>query len=65
MRSEVINTASDAVLGDPDEAAQFQITDGQLVQMVPDGSMLYAVVEERANSTGILLYTPTHPSRRQ
>ena len=51
MRSEVINTASDAVLGDPDEAAQFQITDGQLVQMVPDGSMLYAVVEERANST--------------
>ena len=52
LRSEVANTASDAVLGEPDTAAQFQITsDGQLVQMVPDGSKLYAVVEARANST--------------
>ena len=46
-----MGTASDAVLGDPDTAAQFQITSGQLVQMVPDGSKLYAVVEGRANST--------------
>lgn len=51
LRSEVANTASDAVLGEPDTAAQFQITGGQLVQMVPDGSKLYAVVEARANST--------------
>ena len=51
LRSEVANTASDAVLGDPDTASQFQITAGQLVQMVPDGSKLYAVVEARANAT--------------
>ena len=39
------------MLGDPDTAAQFQITNGQLVQMVPGGTLLYAVVEGRANST--------------
>ncbi|TBU24276.1 hypothetical protein BD309DRAFT_650368 [Dichomitus squalens] len=52
LRSEVQNTASDAVLGDPSTAAQFQITsDGQLIQILPDGSNLYAAVEARANST--------------
>ncbi|PIL29226.1 hypothetical protein GSI_09275 [Ganoderma sinense ZZ0214-1] len=51
LRSEVANTASDAVLGDPSTAAQFQITDGQLIQLLPDGSSLYAAVESRANAT--------------
>ncbi|KAH9937798.1 uncharacterized protein BXZ73DRAFT_100013 [Epithele typhae] len=51
LRSETIGTASDAVLGDPDTAAQFQINNGQLVQLVPGGTKLYAVVEARANST--------------
>lgn len=49
LRSEVDGTASDAILGDPDTAAQFQIVSGQLVQEVPDGSKLYAVVEDRAD----------------
>ncbi|KAH9885239.1 hypothetical protein C8Q73DRAFT_305775 [Cubamyces lactineus] len=49
LRSEVINTAGDAVLGDYTTAAQFQIVDGQLVQLVPDGSKLYAVVEARTD----------------
>ncbi|KAF9453307.1 hypothetical protein P691DRAFT_658712, partial [Macrolepiota fuliginosa MF-IS2] len=44
LRSEVIFTASDAVLGEPSDAAQFQITDGQLVQNA-NGTPLYAVVE--------------------
>ncbi|KAI0768229.1 hypothetical protein BD413DRAFT_614565 [Trametes elegans] len=50
LRSEVVDTASDAVLGDYTTAAQFQITaGGQLVQLVPDGSKLYAVVEGRSD----------------
>ncbi|KAI0325713.1 hypothetical protein GY45DRAFT_1260386 [Cubamyces sp. BRFM 1775] len=49
LRSEVMNTAGDAVLGDYTTAAQFQIVDGQLVQLVPDGSKLYAVVEARTD----------------
>ncbi|KAI0364218.1 hypothetical protein BV20DRAFT_875982 [Pilatotrama ljubarskyi] len=49
LRSEVANTASDAVLGDYTTAAQFQISGGQLVQMLPDGSKLYAVVEGRSD----------------
>ncbi|KAI1792373.1 hypothetical protein LXA43DRAFT_1132777 [Ganoderma leucocontextum] len=55
LRSEVQNTASDAVLGEPDSAAQFQITDGQLIQILADGSNLYAAVEARANSTVVKL----------
>ncbi|THH02042.1 hypothetical protein EW026_g767 [Hermanssonia centrifuga] len=56
LRSEVINTASTAVLGDPDDAAQFQITaDGQLEQMLPGGGILYAVVDTPANSTVVKL----------
>ena len=51
LRSEVAGTVSDAILGDPDTAAQFQIVDGQLIQLIPDGSKLYAVVEDRADST--------------
>ncbi|KNZ75177.1 hypothetical protein J132_04662, partial [Termitomyces sp. J132] len=54
LRSEVINTASDAVLGDPSTAGQFIITNGQLIQNA-NGSPLYAVVEERANSTVVKL----------
>ncbi|KAJ7594390.1 carbohydrate-binding module family 1 protein [Mycena floridula] len=50
LRSETINAASDAVLGEPVTAAQFQITGGQLIQNA-GGTPLYAVVEPRANST--------------
>ncbi|KAF5325002.1 hypothetical protein D9619_009788 [Psilocybe cf. subviscida] len=50
LQSEVLNTASDAVLGEPVNAAQFQITNGQLIQNAL-GTSLYAIVEPRANST--------------
>ncbi|RDB15344.1 4-O-methyl-glucuronoyl methylesterase [Hypsizygus marmoreus] len=50
LQSEVLNTASDAVLGSPGTASQFQITGGQLIQNA-NGTPLYAVVESRANST--------------
>lgn len=49
LRSEVEGTASDAVLGDYTTAAQFQITGGQLIQEVADGTKLYAVVEGRSD----------------
>ncbi|CAL1709547.1 unnamed protein product [Somion occarium] len=48
LQSEVLGTASDAVLGEPGNAAQFQITGGQLIQLVPDGTKLYAQVEDRS-----------------
>ncbi|KIJ63675.1 carbohydrate-binding module family 1 protein [Hydnomerulius pinastri MD-312] len=53
LQSEVLNTASTAVLGSPSTAGQFQVSNGQLIQNAPAGSsnMLYAVVEGRANST--------------
>ncbi|KAG6816147.1 hypothetical protein H0H87_008324 [Tephrocybe sp. NHM501043] len=54
LQSEVLNTASDAVLGEPSNAAQFQITNGQLVQNA-NGTPLYAVVESRADSTVVKL----------
>jgi hypothetical protein len=54
LQSEVLNTASDAVLGEPSNAAQFQITNGQLIQNA-NGTPLYAVVEPRANSTVVKL----------
>ncbi|KAL1746182.1 hypothetical protein HDZ31DRAFT_34729 [Schizophyllum fasciatum] len=47
LQSEVLETASDAVLGEPENAAQFQITDGQLIQNA-GGTPLYAVVEPPA-----------------
>ncbi|KAF7440007.1 hypothetical protein PC9H_000348 [Pleurotus ostreatus] len=50
LRSEIAWTASEAVLGEPSEAAQFQVTNGQLVQNA-NGTPLYAVVEPRADST--------------
>lgn len=49
LQSEVLGTAGDAVLGDPATAAQFQITSGQLIQFIPDGTKLYAVVEGRSD----------------
>ncbi|KAH7912494.1 carbohydrate-binding module family 1 protein [Hygrophoropsis aurantiaca] len=57
LQSEVLNTASTAVLGSPTTAGQFQVTGGQLVQNAPAGSsnMLYAVVEGRANSSVTML----------
>ncbi|OCH92772.1 carbohydrate-binding module family 1 protein, partial [Obba rivulosa] len=55
LRSETIGSAGTAVLGDPDTAAQFQILDGQLVQMLPNGSSLYAIVAPQVNSTEVML----------
>jgi hypothetical protein len=40
----VINSVSDAILGEPADAAQFQIVNGQLVQNA-GGKNLYATVE--------------------
>ena len=53
LRSEVPNTVSDAVLGDPVDAAQFVVQDDQLIQYanLSTATPLYAHVEERANST--------------
>lgn len=51
LQSEVLGTAGDAVLGSPGTAAQFQIVGGQLVQELPGGGSLYAVVEGQANSS--------------
>ncbi|CAG7852041.1 SubName: Full=Uncharacterized protein {ECO:0000313/EMBL:CCA73934.1} [Serendipita indica DSM 11827] len=45
LQSETVGTASDAVLGSPSTAAQFQIISGQLVQN-PTGSKLYAQVAQ-------------------
>ncbi|KAF9260680.1 hypothetical protein L218DRAFT_567803 [Marasmius fiardii PR-910] len=49
LRSEISGTASDAVLGEPSDAAQFQVTSGQLVQM--GSSKLYAIVEALTDPT--------------
>ncbi|KIY68144.1 hypothetical protein CYLTODRAFT_410626 [Cylindrobasidium torrendii FP15055 ss-10] len=51
LRSEVKGTASDAVLGEPSDAAQFQITDGQLIQDAA-GTPLYANVQTFEDSDG-------------
>ncbi|TRM69189.1 hypothetical protein BD626DRAFT_392599 [Schizophyllum amplum] len=48
LQSEVLTTASDAVLGEPDDAAQFQITDGQLIQTAD--TPLYAIVTPPASA---------------
>ncbi|KAG7095765.1 hypothetical protein E1B28_006470 [Marasmius oreades] len=50
LRSETLGTASEAVLGEPSEAAQFQVTGGQLVQMASSGK-LYAIVEDLTDPT--------------
>ncbi|KAK7042480.1 4-O-methyl-glucuronoyl methylesterase, partial [Favolaschia claudopus] len=54
LQSQVLGTASPAVLGDYTQAAQFQVVNGQLVQSA-GGSQLYAVVEPPANSTAVKL----------
>ncbi|KDR76916.1 hypothetical protein GALMADRAFT_246036 [Galerina marginata CBS 339.88] len=54
LQSETLNTVSDAVLGSPTTAAQFQITGGQLIQNA-NGTPLYAIVETPANSTVVKL----------
>ncbi|TFK75619.1 carbohydrate-binding module family 1 protein [Pluteus cervinus] len=54
LQSEVLTKAGDAVLGEPTNAAQFQIVSGQLVQSAA-GTSLYAIVEPRANSTVVKL----------
>ncbi|KAF9521780.1 carbohydrate-binding module family 1 protein [Crepidotus variabilis] len=49
LQSEVTGTPSDAVLADRTTAAQFQITNGQLIQSVSGGN-LYATVEPKTAS---------------
>lgn len=48
-------TAGPAVLGAPVDAAQFQITNGQLIQVFPNKSPLYATVQPPANSSAVKL----------
>lgn len=50
-----MNSVGPAVLGDPVDAAQFEIVNGQLEQMVPDGTILYANVQPPANSSVVKL----------
>ncbi|KAJ7792649.1 carbohydrate-binding module family 1 protein [Mycena olivaceomarginata] len=54
LQSQVLGTASPAVLGDYTHAAQFQVVNGQLIQNA-GGSNLYAIVEPPANSTVVKL----------
>ncbi|KAF7800230.1 hypothetical protein EIP86_011477 [Pleurotus ostreatoroseus] len=54
LRSQVKGTTGPAVLGDPVDAALFQINDGQLQQVV-DSGFLYAHVEPPANSSAVKL----------
>ncbi|KAJ1309645.1 hypothetical protein OPQ81_006412 [Rhizoctonia solani] len=51
LQSYVPGTATDAVLGSASTAGQFVITNGKLTQITPSGTLLYANVEARANST--------------
>ena len=51
----MIGTPSPAVLGDPVDAAQFQIVNGQLQQSIAGGSWLYAIVDTPANSSVVKL----------
>ncbi|KAH6903132.1 hypothetical protein BKA70DRAFT_601539 [Coprinopsis sp. MPI-PUGE-AT-0042] len=51
LRSQEYGKASDAVLGEPVEAALFRIESGQLIQNVGGSAALYAHVEPRADST--------------
>jgi hypothetical protein len=51
LQSETLGKAGDAVLGNPGNAAQFQIVNGQLVQYVDATTNLYMTVEARANTT--------------
>ncbi|KAJ6590967.1 hypothetical protein DFH09DRAFT_191036 [Mycena vulgaris] len=54
LESQVLRTASSAVVGDYTNAAQFQVVNGQLVQNA-GGTNLYAVVQPPANSTVVKL----------
>ncbi|KAH7340999.1 hypothetical protein B0J17DRAFT_341824 [Rhizoctonia solani] len=55
LQSYVPSTATDAILGDASRAGQFAITNGKLTQITPSGSLLYANVETRADSTVVKL----------
>ncbi|KAJ7084021.1 hypothetical protein B0H15DRAFT_784388 [Mycena belliarum] len=50
LESQVLGTASPAVVGDYTNAAQYQVVNGQLIQNA-GGTSLYAVVQPPANST--------------
>ncbi|KAF8208180.1 hypothetical protein K438DRAFT_317611 [Mycena galopus ATCC 62051] len=54
LQSEVLGTASPAVLGIYTQAAQFQVVSGQLIQYTPSGN-LYAIVEPPASSNATML----------
>lgn len=51
LRSQTATTVGPAVLGEPVDAAQFQISGGQLTQVAPGGTTLFANVEPPADST--------------
>jgi hypothetical protein len=49
-------TASDAILGSPSTAGQFNIVNGQLVQLInKSGTLLYAHVQQRPDNTTMKL----------
>ncbi|KAJ8521495.1 hypothetical protein ONZ45_g1794 [Pleurotus djamor] len=54
LRAEVAWSASPAVLGEPSEAAQFQVTNGQLIQNA-NGTPLYAHVEDKTDPAAVKL----------
>lgn len=49
LQSNPLYTASGAVLGSYTTAGQFNVVNGQLVQLLGDGSLLYGSVEPRAD----------------
>lgn len=57
LQSEVLGTASDGVLGSPMTAAQFQVTNGQVVQYVTATSSLYLHVAPPTDSSDKKLKT--------
>ncbi|TFL04121.1 carbohydrate-binding module family 1 protein [Pterulicium gracile] len=53
LASSTPSTASPAVLGSPANAAQFKITNGQLIQSISGGKTLYAVVEPKPSDPSV------------
>ncbi|KZV91104.1 hypothetical protein EXIGLDRAFT_837319 [Exidia glandulosa HHB12029] len=51
LQSNPLYTASGSVLGSYTTAGQFNVVNGQLVQLLGDGSLLYGVVETRTDPT--------------
>ena len=55
LQSSPPQSTGAAVLGDYTTAGQFNVVGGHLVQVKTDGSLLYGIVEPRANSTVMTL----------